>query len=892
VTEPPKNEPWRPNHPLIGQVLAAKYQVAAFIREGGMAQVFCGIQDEEPQHVAIKVVHPDLAEDEAIARRFSREAGIAARLVHPNIVRVLEAGEEDDVLYMVMELLFGEDLSAPIKQRGSFSEARAAQVMIGVCDALQFAHDRGVVHRDIKPENIMLCRQPSAPEREVVKVLDFGIAKVLDQRGDAVPTDAPTAIRSVLTRVGALVGTPAYVSPEQGRAETLDHRADLYSAGVVLYEMICGAPPFEGQTALQIVAKHVHEAPPLPSTHCEVNPSLEALVLQILEKEPGARPQSAREIADRLRALLPSLSAAPIERWLSSRAGGGSAPPPSNVAPSLPAASVGVSSRSVTLGEEQRSASSALTPAFPSPRRPQVDFRPDHPLIGRVLQGRFRVASFVREGGMAQVFCGRDEVKGEHVAIKVVHPELAADPSVVARFLREANLAARLDHPSVVRIVHVGQDHDLLYMAMELLFGDDLSAPIKQRGSISEVRAVEIVAHVCDALQAAHSLGIVHRDIKPENIMLCRQPSAPLVEVVKVLDFGIAKILDPKLDAPLPEWAPTGVRSMLTRIGTIVGTPVYMAPEQGLSQPVDHRTDLYAVGVLLYELICGQPPFDGETPLQIIARHVRDSPRPPSEIARIHPTLEALILRLLAKEPDGRPGSAAEVARALRALEPELTSRAEIEAGPIQRWQRRTGRRTGAGVGRAGPPPPAAKTLASPVSMPRVLPPAVEPSPSSSPGSAPAVSQRPSREALKALKMTVPMSRGARSASTPSAAQAEGPLSAAPLSSAPANAAPLSAPPLSAAPRSSQPLAVGPASDGVPPTRAVSEKIGATTTKMPSMTSGLRPPPRVPAARESGVELELQAKVENLVRLQRYLVVGILVALGLIVVLLAVIAIM
>ncbi|NUO52425.1 MAG: protein kinase, partial [Polyangiaceae bacterium] len=546
---------WRPVHPLIGRLLANRFQVASFVREGGMAQVFCGIQDEEPRHVAIKVVHPELAENPEIVARFLREAEVAAKLVHPNIVRILDVGEDGDLLYMVMELLFGEDLSAPIKQRGSFSEARAAEIVRGVCLALQHAHDNGVIHRDIKPENIMLCRQPEAPTREVVKVLDFGIAKVLDARDDvALPTEAPTSVRSVLTRVGALVGTPAYVSPEQGRAEALDHRADLYSLGVVLYELVCGRPPFEGQTPLHIVAKHVHEQPPAPSTHCAVHPGLEALMLRVLSKRPADRPQSARELATALERLLPELSAAPIERWIQSSP---AAQPEWGGAAAL-AATIGASSleepesddssdlartaridllsplsgpedtpRVVEPPTAQRSARD-LSPealaamrrvlgatqamrqtqtAVSTPRRHQVDYRPDHPLIGRVLNGRFQLASFVREGGMGQVFCGTQQAQPRNVAIKIVHPELSKDGEIVARFLREAKLAARLVHKNIVRILAVGQDKDQLYLVMELLFGDDLSAPIKQRGSFTESRAAGIMIDVCEALQHAHDQG-------------------------------------------------------------------------------------------------------------------------------------------------------------------------------------------------------------------------------------------------------------------------------------------------------------------------------------------------------------------------------------------------
>ncbi len=733
-------DPWQPQHPLIGRLLAQRFQVASFIREGGMAQIFCGIQDEEPRHVAIKVVHPELAENAEIVARFLREAQVASNLVHPNIVRILEVGEGGELLYMVMELLFGEDLSAPIKRPGSFSEARAAQIIAEVCDALQHAHESGVIHRDIKPENIMICRQPEDPTREVVKVLDFGIAKILDAASDLkLPTEAPTSVRSVLTRVGALVGTPAYVSPEQGRAERIDHRADLYSAGVVLYELVCGRPPFEGQTALQIVAKHVQEPPPAPSTHCRVHPGLERLILEVLSKKPGSRPQTAKELAARLRQLLPELSAAPTERW-------GAAPPAAQWGGAALAATIGVTAaapaapaaepdpfdhaetRRIDLGAPESdlpptpraSGVPNLAPAAqprdvspdalnairqvlgatPLPRSAgapvvtprRLDFRPDHPLIGRVLNNRFRLASFVREGGMAQVFCGTQQGEPHNVAIKIVHPELTKDKEVVARFLREAKLAARLSHRNVVRVLAVGQDGEHLYLVMELLFGEDLSAPIRQRGSYSEAHAASIIADVCEALQHAHDQGVVHRDIKPENVMLCRQPEAPLEEVVKVLDFGIAKVLDAKLDAGAHIEAPTGVRSALTRVGALVGTPTYMSPEQGTARPVDHRSDIYSAGVLLYELLCGIPPFQGETPLQIIARHVREPPRPPSEITPVHPALEAVVLRALGKDPAARPQSAKELAAQLRSLLPQLSSVAGVSSAPVDRWLNRPAR--------------------------------------------------------------------------------------------------------------------------------------------------------------------------------------------------------
>jgi serine/threonine protein kinase len=680
--------PWTPDHPLLGRVLESRFQIASFIREGGMAQVFCATQNAEPRHVAVKVMHPELAEDREIVSRFVREAHVAARLSHPNIVQIVHVGEDRELLYMVMELLFGDDLSARVKLRGSFGEERSVEIIIDVCNALDHAHGQGVIHRDIKPENIMLSRNPEAPEIEIVKVLDFGIAKVLDARPDLeLPDEAPTNVRSVLTRVGTWVGTPAYMSPEQGRAEQVDHRSDLYSTGVLLYELVAGRPPFEGQTPLQIVARHVQEPPPPPSRFAPVNAELERIIMRALEKDPARRHQSAAELSDALSAVLPELGATSSARWSGRTLSvdGLEDEAPTGVAKAQEPAKAGFRAvDAVTESVSPVATAPTLSSRLAPPRR-------SHPLIGRILKERYQVASFVREGTMAQVFCGLSEVEPKHVAIKVVLPELANDRSIVSRFLQEGRLASRLIHPNIVRIIDVGEDDDLLFMVMELLLGDDLSARIKQRGSFNQLEAIGIVTEVCRALDHAHSQNVVHRDIKPENIMLCRQPDSPEREVTKVLDFGIAKVLDAKPEASLPKEASTSVRSVLTRVGALVGTPAYMSPEQGRAEPADHRSDLYSTGVLLYELLVGKPPFEGETPLQIIARHVQEPPRPPSELGPVSKPLEAIVLRALAKRREDRFKNAKEMIDALGAVQAELI-RTTGGGAASDRWMRRTGR--------------------------------------------------------------------------------------------------------------------------------------------------------------------------------------------------------
>ncbi|MBK6519263.1 MAG: protein kinase [Polyangiaceae bacterium] len=313
---------------------------------------------------------------------------------------------------------------------------------------------------------------------------------------------------------------------------------------------------------------------------------------------------------------------------------------------------------------------------------------PDTSLIGTTLAGNFRITGVIGEGGMATVYRGVPVAGGAEVAVKIMNPDLAKESRFVRRFRREARAAAMLKHPNTVQILEFGVDRGMVFLAMELLQGFDLAMLLHRERRIPEARAVQIVVQVCRALSAAHEQSIVHRDLKPDNIMLVPTPSgtAPPIagmgpnDFVKVLDFGIAKILDedPSADRSVDTRAEpiTQEKSMLTRVGTIVGTPAYMAPEQGRAEAVDARTDLYACGVLLYELITGRVPFSGETPMQVVMRHVNEPPRPPSDLSKVDPGLEQLIMRALAKYPSQRQQSAEEMAFDLLRLLPTLTGAA------------------------------------------------------------------------------------------------------------------------------------------------------------------------------------------------------------------------
>lgn len=269
-------------------------------------------------------------------------------------------------------------------------------------------------------------------------------------------------------------------------------------------------------------------------------------------------------------------------------------------------------------------------------------------LQGRLLAERYRIGAVIASGGMAQVRRATDEVLGREVAVKILHPHLAADPVLVDRFRREAVAAARLTHPAIVAIYDTVAEDGINAIVMELIEGVTLREFIDQRGPLDPQDAADIVTGVAEALQVAHEAGIVHRDVKPANILLCDDRR------VKVTDFGIAK---------------AGAGGDLTQTGTMIGTAKYLAPEQVRGESVDPRTDIYALGVVLYECLTGVAPFDADTDASTaLARLHRDPLRPRQVRPSVPRSLDAVTMEAMAREPADRPPTAADLrARVLAA---------------------------------------------------------------------------------------------------------------------------------------------------------------------------------------------------------------------------------
>ncbi len=282
------------------------------------------------------------------------------------------------------------------------------------------------------------------------------------------------------------------------------------------------------------------------------------------------------------------------------------------------------------------------------------------PDVAAVLATRHEVLDSLGEGGMGLVYRVRDRETNEILALKLLRPEIARDPAMMERFKDEIRLARRITHKNVCRIHDFNRVDDLAYITMEFVDGESLRAYLKRAGKLSPERVIDLARQIAAGLGEAHAQGVVHRDLKPENVILARDG------LVKLMDFGIARAL--------------GGNTTTTQ--TVIGTPGYMAPEQSQGKSVDQRTDLYALGLILYECLTGRRAFAGATPVEVALKQIKERPVPPRQLlSSMPPRLETIVMRCLEKEPSRRFASAAELQRA-------LTLPSESSREPKPRWRK------------------------------------------------------------------------------------------------------------------------------------------------------------------------------------------------------------
>lgn len=273
------------------------------------------------------------------------------------------------------------------------------------------------------------------------------------------------------------------------------------------------------------------------------------------------------------------------------------------------------------------------------------------PLIGHVIDGKYELTAKLGEGGMSVVYRARRVHIGDDVAVKILLGKFVKDDAALARFRREARAAAMLRHPNVITIHDFGEtddEHAPAYIVMEFVKGTPLRDLLKSENRFSVERAVRLMRGICAGVSAAHRQGVVHRDLKPENILVVAPDDDFEFESVRVVDFGLAKLLADAGAGPA---------------GTVVGTPYYMSPEQGMGEPLDTRSDVYSLGAMFYEMLSGIRPFDGETVSGVINRHLYEAPQPLAASLGIPRRMSTAIMQALAKDPDERPQTAGDLAR-------------------------------------------------------------------------------------------------------------------------------------------------------------------------------------------------------------------------------------
>ena len=695
-----------------------KYVLLRPMARGGMGELFLAAAGETGGFEKLCVVKKVLTEleDDGVRRRFLDEAKVVVRLNHANLVQVFDAGRVAEDHYLAMELVEGKDLRAVWNRCAQLHRRIPVDFAIFVirelCRGLDYVHDAmalDLVHRDISPPNIMVSYHGQ------IKITDFGLAT--------------HAIKRELTNPGVVFGRYSYLSPEQARGFPADRRTDIYAAGIVLWEMLTGRQLFPadrhqiaGPSALAELRNPKIQAPSaiVPG----VPDGLDEAVLRALAVEREDRFQTAGDFKVALSEVLnrhyPSSDVDQVAAFMrdifqleyklesqdyASYAREDFSPiraqasmeqtdtlsisdaidvklgrPPTKKMPTRRDESRAASgvlgngnddgSTSIELEEEdivelrtsQRSSwneapnTEALTASAAA-------------RVGTVVGKRYRVDRLLGVGGMGAVFAATHLALGKTYALKILHDVYGRDPDIIDRFMREARAATQTGHPNIIDVVDIGTTDDEgesesgdLYFVMELLEGTDLGTVIRQSGPLAIRRAVHIARQICKALAAAHEAGIIHRDLKSENVVLTVKGGDP--DFVKVLDFGICKQIDT-------------VSSSQTTPGMVMGSPDYMAPEQAAGASADIKSDIYALGTILFEMLTGHLPFTGRNAIDVLMKK-GGGPAPNVTELRpeVPPPLAEVVSRCLARELNRRPES-------MRALEYELTRALEGRAPAV-----------------------------------------------------------------------------------------------------------------------------------------------------------------------------------------------------------------
>lgn len=601
----------------LGQTVD-NYRLLSVLGEGSTSTVYLGQRLDDPRVlVAVKILHFHNAqptEHASFRMRFLREARAASKLRHEYVLPVLSYGDTDEITYMVMPVIVGGTLAARLaeQQRGLPLQV-IATYLDQIASALDYAHEHGLVHRDVKPSNILL------DEHGHVYLTDFGIARLFDTGDNALTREGS----ETLTRTGQVLGTPYYMAPEQIKGEPIVPATDIYALGVVLYQMVTGRVPFQGDTPLAVALQHLQETPNSPQLLREELPvPIAEVILRALAKEPGDRFPTAGALAAAFKANLPV-----------------SSPPPAEHTPvgAWPF-STGLNTR-LSTSDTVAAGSSTLSQGIPSAEQ-----------VGMTVGGYY-IERMISSSEIGSVYVARREASAATYRLYLLAQPRNATAEEQAAFLERFQVRAHdltsIHHPNILPVLDFGTDHGMPYLVMSDVAGQSLGALIAQHGPLELETVAQFLDQIAAAVESAHGHRLLHLNLTPNCIFVRGDGD------VVVADFGVGQLLSsPEHD--------------------MQHSPLYLnseacSPEQLLGKPVGEYTDVYAVGAVLFQMLAGHPVFSGKTRDDIAQQHLHSTIPPLSTWRRDVPAgLDTIVMRAMAKEPELRYRHTSELATAYR----------------------------------------------------------------------------------------------------------------------------------------------------------------------------------------------------------------------------------
>lgn len=588
-----------------------RYEIKGIIGRGSMGIVYEGHDPRLDRKIAVKVLRTDIGDfddiDEFILR-FKREARTAASLSHPNIVTIHDLGEnsKSNIMYIIMELVQGKTLKELL---GRLDKKRTLNILLQIAEAIDYAHKHNIVHRDIKPANILIKK------KDLVKITDFGIAKI---------------IGSDYTQTGRAIGTPSFMSPEQFTAKDISTKSDIFSFGVLAFLLLFNKKPFEGDTIDSIAYKIIYEEPVFPDIIGGSNTKLKSVLKKCLKKDPSERYNNAFDFVSHLSRALTAKTNEEIilEKILTEEETQQELAIPTGhtQAPSNISTSSGVKTTTYTSGQNMMK---DIISEFNT---------------GDIVSNYYKIISRIGCNNVETVYLAENITLGNYFVVKKILPNLIFDPEFIEVFKKETKEYSRINHPNIARIVHF--DTDTLSVIQEFVDGKTIYELLKIKHIFEVKEAVDIISSILKGLEYVHRHNIVHREIKPSNIMIDMDGNT------KITGFGIALI------------RAEGGRS---RSGLGLAVPEYMSPEQiKRDKVIDHRTDIYSLGLLSYEMLTGKHPvyqsdIESLSDFEIMERQVKFKPKELNKVNnKIDRDLSDIIMKALEKDPADRYATCSE----------------------------------------------------------------------------------------------------------------------------------------------------------------------------------------------------------------------------------------